>query len=109
MFGWLKKKPAPSAFPLAELRETLFGDLPLERWTGGGSDAEPWTQPLAALPFFARNHNRRLSPEEHVDSGTGTIAHSASECGGAVGPVFRPWAASAGPRRISSTPLRESP
>jgi hypothetical protein len=42
MFGWLKKKPAPPAFPLAELRETLFGDQPLQAWGGKGIDAEPW-------------------------------------------------------------------
>lgn len=47
MFGWLKKKPAPPAFPLAELRETLFGDMPLERWAGTG-DAEPWNHFAAA-------------------------------------------------------------
>jgi hypothetical protein len=47
MFGWLKKKPAGPQFPLAEMRETLFGDLPLERWAGA-NQAEPWSHFAAA-------------------------------------------------------------
>lgn len=43
MFGWFKKKQAEPRFPLAEMRETLFGDRPLHAWTGN----EPWNCTLA--------------------------------------------------------------
>lgn len=36
LFG--KKEPAP-----APMRETLFGDLPLDRWPDGNADAFPWS------------------------------------------------------------------
>lgn len=49
MFGWFKKKPARPAFPLAAMRETLFGDRPLQAWGTTGGDAEPWSHFAAAL------------------------------------------------------------
>ncbi|HEX5870310.1 MAG TPA: hypothetical protein VFY65_07845 [Longimicrobium sp.] len=48
MFGWLKKKPAATQYPLAALRETLFGDLPLQEWGAKGGGAEPWNHFAAA-------------------------------------------------------------
>jgi hypothetical protein len=45
MFDWFKKKKAQA--PRApEIRDTLFGDMPLEQWPPGGPGAasgEPWT------------------------------------------------------------------
>ena len=36
--------PAPTSAPVAgDMRDVLFGDLPLVRWTGDGQD-EPWSQ-----------------------------------------------------------------
>lgn len=50
MFSFFKKKPAPaSSTPpaandtSAQMRELLFGDLPLERWTGDSTGA-PWSE-----------------------------------------------------------------
>ena len=68
MFGWLKKKaPAPPEAPLAGLRETLFGDVPLQRWAGSGGDEEPWSHFAAAAasrqrgdPAGAREALRRV-------------------------------------------------
>lgn len=54
MFGWFKKKPAAPAFPLAEMRETLFGDLPLQTWGGKGGDAEPWNHFASAAASVQR-------------------------------------------------------
>jgi hypothetical protein len=48
MVGWFKKKPEPPAFPLAELRETLFGDLPLHEWGARDGGTEPWNHFAAA-------------------------------------------------------------
>ncbi len=44
--------PSPSS-PTADLRETLFGDLPLSAW-GAGQTGEPWTQFAMAAQCLAR-------------------------------------------------------
>ncbi len=40
MFGWLRRSQT-SRPPLADIRETLFGDVPLAEW-GAKSPEEPW-------------------------------------------------------------------
>ena len=43
MLSWFKKQPSPSAPVSVTMRELLFGDLPLERWTGDGQNV-PWNK-----------------------------------------------------------------
>ncbi len=49
MFSWFKKQTPPSAPVAVQMRDLLFGDLPLERWTGDGQNS-PWNK-------FARVQN----------------------------------------------------
>ena len=46
MFGFFKRKGPPVREPSSVLRDTLFGDMPLDRWpvaTSEGRDLEPWS------------------------------------------------------------------
>jgi hypothetical protein len=56
MFNFFgKKKPAPAP---VTMRDTLFGNLPLDQWPpskSAGSDAEPWTSFLRAQEAIGRN------------------------------------------------------
>jgi hypothetical protein len=40
MFGRKKQKPQPTT---PAIRETLFGDMPMDRWVGDGSGGFPWS------------------------------------------------------------------
>ena len=54
MFGWFKRKAAAVPSPLAELRETLFGDMPLQGWGATAPDEEPWSHFAAAAAKWQR-------------------------------------------------------
>jgi hypothetical protein len=53
MFNWLKgRKPSPPAGP--DLREVLFGDVPLAEWAASGTDA-PWDLFRTAAEALSRD------------------------------------------------------
>ncbi|WP_124981265.1 hypothetical protein [Nonlabens xiamenensis] len=49
---WIKKNKTS---PNDEIRETLFGDMPLELWTGDNTNDEPWTSFAAAKAKIESN------------------------------------------------------
>ncbi|BCM90190.1 hypothetical protein IAD21_02041 [Abditibacteriota bacterium] len=53
MFSWFKKQSPPSAPVSPTMRDLLFGDLPLERWTGDGQSA-PWNEFARAQSLLQR-------------------------------------------------------
>lgn len=58
MFGWLKRKKRRRDKRFEDIRELLFGDVPLEVWAAGapaGEPAEPWTSFEAARDAVDRD------------------------------------------------------
>jgi hypothetical protein len=52
LYRWLRPRPAPfvvsdSSSPKSAIRDTLFGDMPLDRWSGDGRSS-PWSLFAAA-------------------------------------------------------------
>ena len=64
LYRWLRPQPAPFKFsdsssPKSAIRDTLFGDMPLERWSGDGKTS-PWS-------FFAVA-KRHLDADQRDDA-----------------------------------------
>jgi hypothetical protein len=71
IFRWLfgRKEPA-----LGPVRESLFGDLPVDRWPEGGAESFPWTAFAEA-----RSHLAGGSPADATTSWRAVLAHAGLE------------------------------
>jgi hypothetical protein len=71
LFRWLFGRKEPS---LNSVRETLFGDLPRDRWPEGRAESFPWT-----AFADARSHLADSRPADAVASWRAVLAHAGLE------------------------------
>lgn len=55
MFGFLRRNPSPSSSSVQGMRDTLFGDMPLDAWppSGAAAEQEPWRSFVKAREAIA--------------------------------------------------------